>query len=116
MKTFFLLSMLAFSVAVTAQYEPIVAKGGGFDVKAGSPTGDTFTLGQESFDVFQTSSGSRYLIAEGKNGKQYPVWLGTPTEDKFEGQVVYVTRGGSYCVYVMGGNGFPYPKWLKKTA
>jgi len=119
MKTFFFVSLLAIGAAVSAQstFEAKTSSGGGgFDVTSGVATNDKFVVDDKQFDVFETSSGSRYVVAVGKSGNNYPVWVANPTEDKFEGRTVHVTRNGSYCVYLIGSNGFPYPKWLNKTA
>jgi hypothetical protein len=119
MKTFIFVSLLAIGAAVSAQsnFEAKTSSGGGgFDVTSGVATNDKFVVDGKQFDILKTSSGARYVVAVGKSGAGYPVWIGTPTEDEFEGRRVHVTRNGSYCVYLLGKSGFPYAKWLNKTA
>lgn len=119
MKTFIFVSLLAIGAAVSAQsnFEAKTSSGGGgFDVTSGVATNDKFVVDGKAFDILKTSSGALYVVAIGKSGTGYPVWIGTPTEDEFEGRKVHVTRNGSYCVYLLGKSGFPYVKWLNKVS
>jgi hypothetical protein len=91
-----------------------VKTGDGFNVQSGQPTNETFTLGSRVFPVLETAKGTRFIAAESKTGKLYPVWIHTKTEFTFEGKQVFKTKKGSFCIYRIGRGGYPYPVYLNK--
>ena len=117
-KSIFTLVLAIASVALSAQtFTAKTSSGGGFNVDSGESLGETVTIDGEVFDLYATESGSKYVkLTSPRTGNDYPLWIGTPTEYKFEGRTVYQSRKGSYCVYIVSKNsGNPYAKWLDMT-
>lgn len=117
MKNLFLIAALsAVTVTFGQTFEAkTFSNSGGFDTSAGVSLGDSLTLQNRSFELFQTASGSKYLKAvSSRTGDEYAVWVGNQTEFSFEGSTVYESRSGAFCIYLIGKSGFPYAKYLNK--
>ncbi len=119
-KYLLLIAMFTLAIAKASTAQTFTSKpqsGGGFDTSVGISNGETIEIDGEVFKVFETKSGSKYVkCVSPKTGNEYAVWIGTPTQHKHEGRVVYQSNSGSYCVYKISSNsGNPYPMWLDKT-
>lgn len=112
-----LLMLLMLGLAASAQtFTPKGGGGGGFDVETGTKLSETVTIDGKVFDLYATSSGSRYIKCKSaRTGNSYAVWVGTPTEYKHEGLTVYQSAKGSYSVLKLSAkSGNPYAVWLDK--
>ena len=106
---------MAIAKASTAQtFTKKTSSGGGFDTSVGMSTGESIKIDGETFELFETNSGSKYMkCTSPRTGKEYAVWVGDLTTYEFEGRKVYQSRSGSFCVYKLSSNsGNPYPVWL----
>ena len=106
---------MAIAKASTAQtFTKKTSSGGGFDTSVGMSTGESIKIDGETFNIFETESGSKYIkCTSPRTGNEYAVWVGTITTYEFEGRKVYQSRSGSFCVYKVSSNsGNPYPVWL----
>lgn len=117
LKYMLLMCMFTMAIAKASSAQTFTKKtssGGGFDTSVGMSTGETILIDNESFDIFETSSGSKYIkCTSPRTGKEYAVWVGTITTYEFEGRKVYQSKSGSFCVYKLSSNsGNPYPVWL----
>lgn len=118
MRYFAILSALFVATMTFGQtsYAPIKSSGVVFDVTSGTDTGETITIDGTSYEVLQTEKGSRYItLTSSKSGNDYPLWVGNPTEESYDGRTIYVMSSGSKCVYVVGKSGNPYSLWLKEV-
>jgi hypothetical protein len=109
------LMLVMLSLAANAQtFTPKGGGGGGFDASSGKATTESVTIDSKVFNLMETESGSRYIkCTSPKSGKDYAVWVGTPTEYKHEGRVVYKSSKGSYCIFkISDKSGNPYAVWL----
>lgn len=107
--------IIAIAKASTAQtFSKKTSSGGGFDTSVGMSTGESIKIDGETFNIFETESGSKYIkCTSPRTGSEYAVWVGTITTYEFEGRKVYQSRSGSFCVYKVSSNsGNPYPVWL----
>lgn len=117
LKYMLLMCMFTMAIAKASSAQTFTKKtssGGGFDTSVGMSTGESILIDNESFDIFETSSGSKYIkCTSPRTGKEYAVWVGTITTYEFEGRKVYQSKSGSFCVYKLSSNsGNPYPVWL----
>lgn len=117
LKYMLLIGMFTMAIAKASSAQTFTKKtssGGGFDTSVGMSTGESILIDNESFDIFETSSGSKYIkCTSPRTGKEYAVWVGTITTYEFEGRKVYQSKSGSFCVYKLSSNsGNPYPVWL----
>jgi len=118
MRYFLTLSALLVATMTFGQtsYAPIKSSGVVFDITSGSDTGETIDIDGNSYGVFQTEKGSRYItLTSSKSGNDYPLWVGSATDETYEGRTIYVMSSGSKCVYVVGKSGNPYSLWLKEV-
>lgn len=101
-------------IANSQTFAPKGGGGGGFDASTGDATTESVTIDGKTFSLMETESGSRYIkCTSPKSGKDYAVWVGTPTEFKHEGRVVYKSSKGSYCIFkISDKSGNPYAVWL----
>jgi hypothetical protein len=117
MKTLFFTlatAVATMSFGQTFQAKTIGGGGGGFDVSTGTQTSDSLSVDGESFSIFVTESGSKYIKAvSSRTGEEYAVWVGEETEGEFQGRSVYESRSGAFCVYQLGSSGYPYSRWLE---
>ena len=112
-----LLMLMMLGIAASAQtFAPKGGGGGGFDVETGTKLSETVTIEGKVFDLYATSSGSRYIKCKSaRTGNSYAVWVGTPTEHKYDGLTVYQSAKGSYSVLkISAKSGNPYAVWLDK--
>ena len=110
-----LIVLLVVTTAVSAQYQKKKAIGARFNLESGAKTEQVITVESKSFDIYKSPKGSLYVKAVSSKGKSYPVWIGSPTEDMFEGKTVYVTKNRSYCIYELTKSGYPYPVYLTRS-
>ncbi len=125
MKTLFtyllaILGLVAMNlVAECQEFTPKSTSGGGFSVESGAQTQETFYCEGQSFDIWETKSGSQYVIAISKAGKEYPVWLGSVTEHNYEvdGKVygVHQFKSGTYAYFKLTASGYPRAVYLDKN-
>ncbi len=118
-KAIFTIMLAVASVALNAQtFTAKTSSGGGFNADSGTLTNETFIVDGQSYELWSTESGSRYVkLISPRTGKTYPIWVGTPTEHTFEGRTVYRSKKGSYCVYISSAKSEIsfYAKWLDKS-
>jgi hypothetical protein len=95
-------------------FAPKGGGGGGFDASTGQVTDESVNIDGKVFNLLTTESGSRYIkCTSARTGNDYAVWVGTPTEYKHEGRVVYKSSKGSYCILkISDKSGNPYAVWL----
>ena len=109
----FITAIIVFAVGAKAQeFEVKKSSGFKFDVDAGATTGENIIVDGKTFEMFETTSGSRYVKAVSKTGNLYPVWIGTDTGKFFESRKVYKSKSGSYCVFKLTKSGYPHATWL----
>lgn len=118
MKTqIFTFMLIMLGLAASAQtFTPKGGGGKGFDVESGTKLNETVTVDGQVFDLYATSSGSRYIkCVSPRTGNGYAVWVGNATEHKYEGRTVYQSAKGTYSVLKLSANsGQPYTVWLDK--
>ena len=120
MRTLFLIMVaLIVTSAVNAQTFEVKSGGkGGFNVDGPgiTETKQLMDIDGESFVVWKTEKGAKFMKCLSPNsGNLYPVWVGEPTEHRYDGRVVYQMKSGTYCVYkVSAKTGNPYPVYLNK--
>jgi hypothetical protein len=116
MKRMLLFAML-FMVAgiASAQYTAKKTGGGDFGMGTAKLTDKTVTVENLKFEVWETKSGSEFVKALSKEGKEYPIWIGTETGDTFEGMPVRKSKNGSYFVLELTKAGQPRPFYLDKN-
>lgn len=87
-----------------------------FDVNNYDNVVGTIEVEDKSFDLYETDSGATFVKAMSKKGNLYPVWIGVPSELKYEGKTVYYfTKSGNYCYYKLSSTGYPWAVWLDKN-
>jgi hypothetical protein len=101
-------------IANSQTFAPKGGGGGGFDASTGDATTESVTIDGKTFSLMATESGSRYIkCTSARTGNDYAVWVGTPTEYKHEGRVVYKSSKGSFCIFkISDKSGNPYAVWL----
>lgn len=117
MTAMFTLMLFMLSLAANAQtFTPKGGGGKGFDVDSGTKLSETVTVDGQVFDLYATSSGSRYIkCVSQRTGNGYAVWVGSATEHTYEGRTVYQSAKGTYSVLKLSANsGQPYTVWLDK--
>ncbi len=116
MKRIVLFTML-FMVAgiASAQYAAKKTGGGDFGMGTAKLTGKTVTVQNISFDVWETTGGSKFVKALSKTGKEYPIWIGEDTGDTFEGMPVRKSKNGSYFVLELTNAEQPISFYLYKN-
>lgn len=106
----FLLLLLAslFTCMVSAQ----------FNVGSGTRTEKEITIQGKNYPVLVTDKGSEYIVCISPSTKnEYPVWIGTRTEETYEGQAVRLTSTGKRFIFVVSPKTRnPYCKYLKDKA
>lgn len=89
-----------------------------FSVEDGTLTGEALNVQNESWDIYKTTSGSKYVIGTSAMGKQYPIWIGEISGDIFEfnGDVypVRYSKSGTPFILVLTPDSSLYSKYLKK--
>ena len=88
----------------------------GFNVESGVSLDETILIEDSSFELYATEGGSKYIkCISSRTGNPYAVWIGTPTNELYQGRTVYQMKSGTYCVYKLSRkSGNPYPMWLEK--
>ena len=112
-----IISMFILAIAKSGAAQTFTKKtssGGSFDTSVGVSTGETISIDGETFSIFETSSGSKYVkCISPRTGNEYAVWIGEKTEYTHNGRPVYRSKSGSFCVFVISKNsGNPFPVWL----
>ena len=118
MKTFMTIVALVLA-AYTSQaqnYEYREASGGGTktDYSTYDQTGSTVDVDGTVYDLRTTGSGSDFILCVSpKTGNAYPVWVGTPNGQTFDGRPVRMSKSGTPFVLIISSNtGNPYCKYL----
>jgi hypothetical protein len=71
------------------------ANSSGFNVESGSKLQSPLVLDGETFDVFETVKGSKYVKLTSKKGNIYPYWIGEPNGDTFQNKEVRASKSGN---------------------
>jgi len=75
------------------------------------------TVGMIDIDGYsftlRSSPHGTFVIGTTKKGKQYPIWMGQATQDKYGHKTVYRYSNGTRCFYKIGKQGYPVPEWLR---
>ena len=108
MKTSFLTLLAVFCLAVgqsTAQ--------NAFGLNTAVKTQKTVQVGDNTYQVEVTKTGSEFIRMTNTHGAQYAIWTGKETKETHEGLPVRISKKGKRFVIVISKNGNPYPKYLK---
>ena len=107
--------MMISGVSWGKNYEKEKKPGLNYDVSQGIQTDQVLTVEDKTFEIYKTDSGIKFIKAETKSGRAYPVWIGEKTNDTFEGNAVYRTRNNNYCIFELSKAGYPRPVFLDKN-
>ena len=115
MKRVISLLVLVFVFTAAVEAQTYTKKTYSFDVEKYTEVVGEITIEGKSFDLYEAKTGTKFVKATNEDGVQYPVWIGSETEDKFEGSVVYVTKKGNPCYYELNELGWPKAIYLEKS-
>lgn len=107
-----MLSMVITILTANAQFKEVSSSGGGFNIENGIATQDIIVVQGVTFPLMKTSKGSLFVVAISSTGKEYPVWVGEATNEKYNGQAVRKFNSGKYAYFILNKNGYPYAKYL----
>jgi hypothetical protein len=119
MKTIISILLLVFcATIVNAQKTFTEQKSFNFDVSSGEATGLTITVEGKTFDLFTIGDDIMYVKCISKEGKEYPLWIGYPTEDVYNEYPVFQNKkGDAFCIFKLSkSTGYPYPVWLQANS
>ena len=113
---FVLIAGLAFSANtfaqdISGQYTEKATTRTGFDANSGNPAG-SITVEGKTFQCFKTASGSLYVKGQKSDGGVYPIWIGDPTNETFQGHQVRLFNSGTRCYLKLNSKGFPRAIYL----
>lgn len=83
----------------------------GFDANSGAQAGQIVVEGK-TFNTFKTASGSLYVKGQKSDGGIYPIWIGDPTSETFQGHQVRLFNSGTRCYLKLSTKGFPRAVYL----
>jgi len=83
----------------------------GFDANSGVQAGQIVVEGK-TFTTFKTKSGSLYVKGQKSDGGIYPIWIGDPTSETFQGHQVRLFNSGTRCYLKLSTKGFPRAVYL----
>jgi len=83
----------------------------GFDANSGVQAGQIVVEGK-TFTTFKTASGSLYVKGQKSDGGVYPIWIGDPTSETFQGHQVRLFNSGTRCYLKLSTKGFPRAVYL----
>lgn len=113
---FVLVAGLAFSANtfaqdISGQYVEKATTRTGFDANSGTQAGTVVVEGK-TFTTFKTASGSLYVKGQKSDGNVYPIWIGDPTGEVFQGHQVRLFNSGTRCYLKLNSKGFPRAVYL----
>lgn len=113
MKKLALIIALGFTTTVlTAQANTVDFHG--FNPQSGEYTGEYIAINGENYQVQQTSGGAQYITLNSKRtGNDYPLWIGSPTEEMLNGQPLRETSTGKLFYFSTSKTGNPYNNYVK---
>ena len=119
MKKLLSILVLVFVLTITNAQTNYYTTPEGFDVESGTLTNIQLIVQNQSWDIYETTSGSKYVIGTSAMGKQYPIWIGEINGDIFEfnGEVypVRYSKSGTPFILVLTPDCSLYSKYLKKN-
>jgi len=83
----------------------------GFDANSGVQAGQIVVEGK-TFTTFKTASGSLYVKGQKSDGGVYPIWIGDPTSETFQGHQVRLFNSGTRCYLKLSTKGYPRAVYL----
>lgn len=118
MKTIISLLLMVFCITMNAQNAVTFSeqKSFSFDVNSGEATGLTMTVEGKTFDLFTIGDDILYIKCISKENKEYPLWIGYPTEYFYNEYPVFQNKkGDAFCIFKLSKkSGYPYAVWLQK--
>ena len=108
----FLLSAGALNAQdISKEYTEKATTHTGFDANSGVQAGQIVVEGK-TFNTFKTASGSLYVKGQKSDGGVYPIWIGDPTSETFQGHQVRLFNSGTRCYLKLSTKGFPRAVYL----
>jgi hypothetical protein len=108
MKTSILTILALFCLSVGQSYAQST-----FGLDTAKKTGKTIVVGDNTYPIEVTTSGSEFIRLTSTHGSDYAVWVGSDTKETHEGLPVRISKKGKRFVIIISKNGNPYPKYLK---
>lgn len=96
---------------VSGQYTEKATTHTGFDANSGIQAGTVVVEGK-TFTTFKTASGSLYVKGQKLDGGVYPIWIGDPTSETFQGHQVRLFNSGTRCYLKLSTKGYPRAVYL----
>lgn len=96
---------------ISTQYTEKATTHTGFDANSGVQIGSIVVEGK-TFTTFKTKSGSLYVKGQKSDGGVYPIWIGDPTPETFQGHQVRLFNSGTRCYLKLSAKGFPRAVYL----
>ena len=107
------------SITVSAQEFTVKSSSHGFNMENSTKTSQYLSIQSDNgiirFELYSSKTGSLFVKGVSAQGKDYPIWVGTPTTMKYQGNTVYQFKSGSYAVFTIGNNGYPKAIYLDKS-
>lgn len=108
---FLLLAAAVNAQDVSNQYTEKATTHTGFDANSGVQAGQIVVEGK-TFTTFKTASGSLYVKGQKSDGGVYPIWIGDPTSETFQGHQVRLFNSGTRCYLKLSTKGYPRAVYL----
>jgi hypothetical protein len=96
---------------ISGQYTEKATTHTGFDANSGVQIGSIVVEGK-TFTTFKTKSGSLYVKGQKSDGGVYPIWVGDPTGETYQGQQVRLFNSGTRCYLKLNSKGYPRAVYL----
>ena len=84
-----------------------------FGLNTAVKTQKTVQVGDNTYQVEVTKTGSEFIRCISTNKNEYAVWIGQETGETVGGEPVRVSKNGKLFILAISKNGNPYAKYIK---